>query len=248
MTTIAQDRPIDLGIHIEADEASIEAVWTVPLRPRGTILVINGAGNSRLSCRNREVSRNLQDAGFATLVVDLLAREEEREDALTGSLRMDIDFLAQRINAATRWIRAETEMAHFPVGYMASGAASAAALVAASRNPLDIAAIVSHGGRADLAGIRLHKVDSPTLLIVGGADPQGFEFNRWALRRLNCEKRIVVIPKATHRFGEPGALHAATRIAREWFERFMKRPHQLATRRSIFVMNFSERNSGRASM
>jgi putative phosphoribosyl transferase len=139
-------------------------------------------------------------------------------------------------------------MAPFPVGYMASGAASAAALVAASRNPLDIAAIVSYGGRADLAGIRLHKVDSPTLLIVGGADLQGFEFNRWALRRLNCEKRIVVTPGASHRFDEPGTFQAATRTAREWFERFMKRPSQFTTRRSIFLMNFSERNSGRASM
>ena len=243
MTTIAHDRPIDLAVSIEAGDTAIEADWTIPLRPRGTILVVNGAGNSRSCRRNRETAKDLHDEGFATLIVDLLTHEEEQEDALTGSLRLDVDLLARRITTATRWVRNEPDFAYLPIGYLASGVASAGALVAASRNSADVAAVVSRSGRVDLAGINLHKVEAPTLLIVGGADPQTFELNRWALRRLNCEKRITTIPRATHQFAEAGTLTGATRMAIDWFERFMERPRQLTTRRSMFAINFSERRT-----
>lgn len=244
MTSIAHDRPIDLAVGIESMGMSIEGDWTVPLRPRGAVLILNGAGNSRFGRRNRQVARALYDDGFATLLLDLLSQDEEREDGLTGALRLDVDLLAGRVASATHWVMEETEVGHLPIGYLASGVASAAALVAASRSPGDVNAIVSHGGRPDLAGIRLHKVEAPTLLVVGAADTRGIELNRWTLRRLNCEKGMVTVPNATHRLDEPGALDAMGRLAGSWFKHTMKPLPPLGAKRSILSIDLTERPLG----
>lgn len=243
MTGIAYDRPIDLGVNIDAVDALIEGDWAVPLHARGVILIISGAGCSRLARRNRQLGHRLYDEGFATLLVDLLSPEEEREDSLTGSLRLDIGFLADRIGSATRWVKSSSDAAHLPVGYLASGAASASALVAASRRPEDVEAIVSRGGRPDLAGVWLHKVVTPTLLLTGALDIPGIELNRWTLRRLNCEKRLITIPGATSLLDEPPAIEATCRHAADWFKHTMAPFHPMGMRRSIFSINFSERNA-----
>ena len=203
----------------------------------------NGAGCSRFARGNRDVARRLYDDGFATLLVDLLNRDEEMEDALTGALRLDVDLLARRMIAATEWVKEETEVAHLPVGHLASGVASAAALVADMHSPGQIEAIVSRGGRPDLAGIRLYKVAPPVLFITGSADLRNLELNRWALRRLNCEKSLVIVPGATIRFEERGAFTAMTELAASWFKRVMKLPRPVATR-SIFSMSWTERKLG----
>lgn len=243
MTAISHDRPIDQPVVITSGSASIEGDWTVPLRPRGTVIIANSAGCSRFARGNRDVARHLYDDGFATLLVDLLSHDEEREDALTGALRLDVDMLAGRLVAATEWVKEETEVAHLPVGYLASGVASAAALVADTQSPGQVDAIVSRGGRPDLAGIRLHKVAPPVLLIAGAADLQNLELNRWALRRLNCEKHLVSVPKATIRFEEPGTFAAMTDHAASWFKRVMKLPRPVDTR-SIFSMSWTEKKLG----
>ncbi len=243
MTAISHGRPIDQSVAITSGSASIECDWTVPLRPRGTVIITNGAGCSRFARRNRDVARHLYDEGFATLLADLLSYEEEREDALTGALRLDIDLLSERLSAATEWVKEETEVAHLPVGYLASGVATAAALVADVHSPGQVDAIVSRGGRPDLAGIRLYKVAPPVLLIAGSADVPNLELNRWALRRLNCDKSLVAIPIATSRFEEPGTFAAMTDLASSWFKRVMKLPLPVSTR-SMFSMSWTERKLG----
>lgn len=243
MTAIAHDRPIDQSVVITSGSSSIEGDWTVPLHPRGTVIITNGAGCSRFARRNRDVARRLYDDGFATLLVDLLSHDEEQEDALTGALRLDVNMLAERIMAATEWVKDETEVAHLPVGHLASGVAAAAALVADTRLPGLVEAIVSRGGRPDLAGIRLYKVAPPVLLIAGSADVQNLELNRWALRRLNCEKSLVTVPNATSRFEEPGTFAAMTGLATSWFKRVMKLPRPAAVG-SIFSMSWTERKLG----
>ncbi|MGK2961483.1 MAG: dienelactone hydrolase family protein [Gemmatimonadaceae bacterium] len=243
MTAISHDRPIDQSVEIAAGSTSIDGDWTVPLRPRGTVIITNGAGCSRFARRNRDVARRLYDDGFATLLVDLLSHDEEQEDALTGALRLDVDMLAERITAATEWVKDETEVAHLPVGHLASGVASAAALVADVQSPGQIDAIASRGGRPDLASIRLYKVAPPVLLIAGSADSQNLELNRWALRRLNCEKSLVTVPNATSRFEEPGTFAAMTDLAASWFKRVMKLPRPAANL-SIFSMSWTERKLG----
>lgn len=243
MTGIAHDRPIDRSVSVESAGASVEADWTVPLHPRGVILVLSGAGCSRFSRRNRQVAHALYDDGFATLLIDLLNNDEEREDELTAALRLDVDMLAERVTAATRWVKADVDVGHLPIGYVASGVASAAALVAAARFPDDVSAIVSRGGRPDLAGVRLHKVVTPTLLIAGALDIPGIEINRWTLRRLNCEKRLLTIPNAGHRLEEPAAIDATARHAAAWFKHAMP-IHPEGFRRSIFSINWTERHGG----
>lgn len=222
MTAVAEDRPIDLTVVIDADGKHIEADWTMPLHPRGVVLILAGAGCSRFSRRLREAAHGLYDDDFATLIVDLLTPDEEAEDELTGALRLDVDFMAGRIAAATRWVRGETSQHGLPVGYLASGVAAAGALVCAARNPGDVDAIVSRGGRPDLAGVRLHKVETPVLLIAGGADTRGVELNKWALRRLDCRKQLEVVPDATQFLDEAAGFQQACRLGNSWFRKEMR--------------------------
>ncbi len=182
---------------------------------RGLIFFAHGSGSGRRSPRNRFVAASLNDAGFATLLLDLLTPDEERVDNRSGELRFDIGLLAGRMVDATAWARGQTELKALRIGYFGASTGAAAALVAASQRK-DVAAIVSRGGRPDLADSALDSVTAPVLLIVGSRDPVVLNLNRAAASRLaSCE--LAVVPGATHLFEEPGALEAVTALAQQWF-------------------------------
>jgi putative phosphoribosyl transferase len=191
-----------------------------PPNARGIVLFAHGSGSSRRSPRNRQVAGVLQDAGFATLLMDLLSAQEERSEAATGHLRFDIPFLARRLMAATDWVRGSSGTGSLPIGYFGASTGAAAALVAAAERPDDVAAVVSRGGRPDLAGPSLPHVRAATLLIVGGRDEAVIGMNEEALKALRCTKRLQIVPRATHLFEEAGALEDVARLAREWFEAY----------------------------
>jgi dienelactone hydrolase len=184
-------------------------------------LFAHGSGSSRHSPRNRSVAGELQRAGFATVLADLLTAEEERFDARTGRLRFDISLLATRVIALTDWVARYDETARLPVGLFGASTGVAAALVAAAERPGIVAAVVSRGGRPDLAGDYLGRVRQPTLLIVGECDGIVIELNREAMKQLAGESRLEIVPGATHLFEEPGALEYVAHLAREWFQRHL---------------------------
>jgi putative phosphoribosyl transferase len=204
-------------VHIPADHVKLEGNLVVPEAATGVILFAHGSGSSRHSPRNRYVAEVLQDAGFATLLMDLLTLDEEAVDARTAHLRFDIDLLARRLIAATDWLMQEASTRSLPIGYFGASTGAAAALVAAAERPEPVKAIVSRGGRPDLAGDALRRVKAPVLLIVGGDDVPVIALNQRALELLNVEKKLEIIPHAGHLFEEPGALAAVARLARQWF-------------------------------
>ena len=239
MTATALDRAIDLPVVIDSPDAEIEGDWSVPLHPKGTVLIVNCTDSGRFSRRNRQLAHNLYDDGFAILILDLLTHAEEVENNLTGAVQIDVGLFADRITAAAKWVQAQHNVGHLPVGVIASGAASAGALIAASKSPDTFQAIVSKNGRPDLAGIRLHKVMTPCLMIVGESDKRCSELNRWALRRLDCEKNMVTVPGSGHFFEEPGAIDTVAQLAATWFARYMK--VRLPRGRSIFSLSWTEK-------
>lgn len=242
MTTVAHERPIDLTVTVRVPGAEIEGDWSVPPTCRGTIIFANGTGTSRLCRRNRDLAHKLYDAGFATLLLDLLSQAEENENALTGALRLDVPLFTERLLAAIHWMKEDSGEGDLPLGILASGPASAAALSAAARENDLVKAIVSRGGRPDLAGIDLHRVLVPTLLIVGNADPGLYELNRWALRRLNGEKHLVVIPGESQAFEEKKALDHMCRVAIEWFNTHMQPGTPLRAGQSAFDVAWTLNN------
>jgi dienelactone hydrolase len=185
----------------------------------GIVIFAHGSGSGRHSPRNRMVAQELRDAGFGTLLFDLLTADEERIDDVTAQLRFDIEFLARRLVSVTDWL-ASTHAKTLPLGYFGASTGAAAALVAAADCQHPIAAVVSRGGRPDLAWRALPAVTSPTLLLVGGLDGEVIELNRRALAQLTCEKRLVIIEGATHLFPEPGALAQVCEQARQWFAEY----------------------------
>jgi dienelactone hydrolase len=191
---------------------------------RAIVLFAHGSGSSRRSPRNRYVARALQEAGLATLLMDLLTLDEEARDVRTGRLRFDIGLLAERLVSATDWLRADPETRALKIGYFGASTGAGAALVAATARPDVVGAIVSRGGRPDLAGPALARVQAPTLLIVGGYDYPVIKLNREALQHLRSEARLDVVPGAGHLFEEPGTLEAVARLAREWFRRHLLGP------------------------
>jgi putative phosphoribosyl transferase len=190
---------------------------TIPDGARGIVLFAHGSGSSRLSRRNQFVARQLNEGGLATLLFDLLTPAEEQEDALRGHLRFDIGLLAGRLIAATDEIRGHSDTRRLRVGYFGASVGAAAALVAAAQRAEVVSAVVSRGGRPDLAGETLTQVRAPTLLIVGGADHPVMEINGAAFEQLRTEKRLEIIAGATHLFEEEGALEEVARLARDWF-------------------------------
>jgi dienelactone hydrolase len=204
-------------IQIASGGVQLEGTLDIPTHPRGLVLFAHGSGSSRLSPRNRHVAQALRDAGLGTLLFDLLTEDEERIDEETGELRFDIAFLAERLRMATRWADQNDRTAPMRIGYFGSSTGAAAALVAAADEDVDIGAVVSRGGRPDLAGDVLDRVRAPTLLIVGGADEPVITMNRDAYARLHCERRLEIVPGATHLFHEPGALDAVAQLAARWF-------------------------------
>lgn len=178
-----------------------------------------------MSPRNQFVARILREAELGTFLLDLLTEHEEQIDQETAELRFDIGLLADRLRTATTWAREQPSLASVPLGYFGASTGAAAALVAAATSPSRVAAIVSRGGRPDLAGPHLRAVHVPTLLIVGGADTEVIVLNRRAMRQLAAPHELVIVPGATHLFEEPGALEEVARLAREWFLRYFIREH-----------------------
>jgi putative phosphoribosyl transferase len=222
MNSAAQSKIEEQSVHVAAGSVTLEGNLSLPEGTGGIILFAHGSGSSRHSPRNRHVARMLNDAKLATLLVDLLTTDEEAIDMRTAHLRFDIGLLARRLVAVTDWLTQQPETHELRIGYFGASTGAAAALLAAAERPEAVGAVVSRGGRPDLAGPTLAQVRAPTLLIVGGNDFQVIELNREAFARLNCEKQLVIVPGATHLFEEPGALDAVARLAREWFERHLK--------------------------
>jgi dienelactone hydrolase len=210
-------------VRVTTGSVTLEGNLTLPEEARGIVLFAHGSGSSRLSPRNRYVARILNEAKLATLLVDLLTPEEEAVDVRTGHLRFDIGLLAERLVGATDWLVQHPDTGRLRIGYFGASIGAAAALVAAAVRPDVVGAVVSRGGRPDLAGRALAQVRAPTLLIVGGHDVEVLELNRAALAQLRAEKELVIVPGATHLFEEPGALDQVARLARDWFERHLKR-------------------------
>ena len=192
----------------------------VPAEARGIVIFAHGSGSGRLSPRNQHVAARLRRAQFATLLLDLLTPEEERDRANV----FDVGLLAERLGDATRWSHAGAETAALSVGYFGASTGAAAALMAAVRRENAACAVVSRGGRADLAGPALPHVEAPTLLIVGSLDTPVIPLNQQALEQLRCEKELAIVPGAGHLFEEPGTLDEVVRLASAWFERFLSPP------------------------
>ncbi len=211
------------AITIEAGATQLEGILRIPRAPRGLVLFVHGSGSSRLSPRNTEVAQRLSAHGLATLLFDLLTAREEEIDAMTAQLRFDIPFLTERLVAATDWALRQADLKDLSIGYFGASTGAAAALAAAARMP-QVRAVVSRGGRPDLAGAALVAVRAPTLLIVGGHDSHVLALNHAALAQLGCEAELEVVPGATHLFAEPGALERVAALATGWFERHLRAP------------------------
>jgi dienelactone hydrolase len=204
-------------VQIQAGRAVLPGDLTIPENAVVLILFAHGSGSSRNSPRNQFVARTLHDAGPATVLFDLLTPEEEATDTRTREHRFNIGLLADRLVHATRWAKQQEQTRDLQVGYFGSSTGGAAALVAAAGLPQDVDAVVSRGGRPDLAGDALPKVQAPTLLIVGGNDDIVIELNEMARDQMRCAVKLEVVPGATHLFEEPGALEKVAKLASDWF-------------------------------
>jgi len=214
---------VDRHVEVPSRAGALKGILTVPPNPIGVVIFAHGSGSSRFSPRNSFVARVLQQGGVATLLMDLLTEEEAGD----RSRVFDIDLLTERLLEATRWVERQPWSRDLPIGYFGASTGAAAALKAAAREGSRIAAVVSRGGRPDLAADVLPRVKSPTLLIVGGDDHPVLELNRRAFRLLGGEAELSVVPGASHLFEEPGALEEVARLAREWFRRHLGRKRAL---------------------
>ncbi len=215
-------------VAVGAGPVTLEGILHIPEHAEGIVLFAHGSGSSRFSPRNRYVAGVLQEKHLATLLFDLLTAEEGAIDEITRAQRFDIRLLANRLVGATRWVQRYSDTHGLPIGYFGASTGAAAALVAAAEMPEAVAAVVSRGGRPDLAGEALAGVRAPTLLIVGGNDVPVIEMNRDALERIACrESKLVIVPGATHLFEEPGTLEEVSRLAAEWLiEHFAPSPQK----------------------
>jgi putative phosphoribosyl transferase len=202
---------------VPVDSLRLEGILSVPTAARGVILFAHGSGSSRHSPRNRYVADILNESGLATLLIDLLTDDEQQVDLQTAHLRFDIGLLARRLEKITEWLAEHPEVRGLSLGYFGASTGAGAALVAAAEIPEFVRAVVSRGGRPDLAGPSLAAVEAPTLLIVGGADTPVIDLNRRAMAHMHCDKELRIVPGATHLFQEPGALEKVAALARDWF-------------------------------
>lgn len=204
-------------IQIPIQDVLLSGIFKAQEHAKGLVIFAHGSGSSRLSPRNNAVADILNKAGFATLLFDLLTEEEDQ----IYENRFNIELLAQRLNIVTKWVRDQKELGVFEsIGYFGASTGAAAALIAAANDP-SIKAVVSRGGRPDLAGDSLPKVKAPTLLIVGGDDTEVISLNKEADRQLTCERKVHIVPGATHLFEEPGTLEEVSKVAAEWFEKYI---------------------------
>ena len=208
-------------VRVRAGRVTLEGDLQVPGGAVGVVLFAHGSGSSRHSTRNRYVAAQLQAAGLATLLIDLLTLEEEAVDQHTAHLRFDIPLLAERLVAATRWLGEDPSTRSLRVGYFGASTGAAAALVAAATSPERVGAVVSRGGRPDLAGEALPRVMAPALFIVGGRDVAVLDLNRLAMARMTAVTRLEIVPGATHLFEEAGTLETVAHLARDWFLRYL---------------------------
>jgi putative phosphoribosyl transferase len=213
---------VEQSLHIPADDVALDADLVVPAPAAGVVVFAHGSGSSRHSPRNRYVAGELQSAGLATVLADLLTPAEEQLDARTGQLRFDIAMLALRVTALTDWLTGHDPTAGLPVGLFGASTGAAAALVAAAERPASVAAVVSRGGRPDLAAEYLRSVSQPTLLIVGELETVVIELNRTAMQQLGGQTRLEIVPGASHLFEESGTLEQVARLARHWFTHYLK--------------------------
>jgi putative phosphoribosyl transferase len=209
-------------VQIKAGSVLLAGELSVPENAIGVVLFAHGSGSSRHSRRNQYVARVIRDSGVGTLLFDLLTRQEEEIDNYTREFRFDINLLARRLVAATKWLSGETETSHLRPGYFGASTGGAAALVAAAELGEKIGAVVSRGGRPDLAGPALGHVKAPTLLLVGGLDGPVIRMNEEAYAQLRCDKELKIIPGATHLFEEPGKLEEVARLAATWFLKYLQ--------------------------
>ena len=211
--------PYTAVVQVRVGGTFIEGDLVVPQRAAGLVVFAHGSGSSRFSVRNRMVAEALQRGGFATLLLDLLTRSEETVDMRTGEFRFDIDRLGHRVTAALDWAAGEPHLSGLPIACFGASTGAAAALVAAAERPDRVTAVISRGGRPDLAGDALPQVQAPTLLIVGGDDQPVIELNRTAAARMRAPVRLEIVPGATHLFEEPGTLEQVSQLALQWCRR-----------------------------
>lgn len=216
------DEPLERPVEIETEDATLHGDFAAPTGALGVVLFAHGSGSGRHSPRNRFVARGLQRAGFATLLIDLLTEDEERIDDVTHDLRFDVAWLAGRLTGAMTWLADDDETGSLPLGLFGASTGAAAALIAAARQPEAVAAVVSRGGRPDLAGGLLAAVRAPTLLIVGGNDTKVIELNEQAQRALTAPNRLAIVPGAGHLFEEPGTLESVVDLASGWFAEHLR--------------------------
>lgn len=207
---------VDDVVRIESGHAVLDADLRVPSRAAGLVIFAHGSGSGRFSPRNRAVAGVLETGGFATLLADLLTREEEAVDQYTRQHRFDIGLLGRRVVDAVDWAQAQPELRALPIATFGASTGAAAALIAAAERPQLVRAVISRGGRPDLAEEALERVQAPTLLIVGGDDEVVIELNREAMRHLRCPVKLEIVPGATHLFEEPGTLEEVARLAAGW--------------------------------
>src|SRR5687768_17279896 len=211
------------SVEIPDGRARLNADLRMPEHPFALVIFAHGSGSSRLSARNRQVAEALDDAGLATLLLDLLTREEDSVDQFTREYRFDIPRLGRRVVAAADWAVEQAELRGLPIGYFGASTGAAAALIAAAERPARSKAVVSRGGRPDLADTALPRVQAPTLMIVGGDDEPVIELNEQAMRRMRAPTELTIVPGATHLFEEPGTLEQVERLAIEWFRKNLRR-------------------------
>jgi putative phosphoribosyl transferase len=212
-TAAASERSVEIA----AGPVALAGDLTIPSGPAGIVVFAHGSGSGRRSPRNRAVAEELHHAGLGTLLIDLLTTDEDAEDRETGRWRFDVALLGERVVAAVDWLGADEALGRLPVGCFGASTGAAAALLAAAERPDRVAAVVSRGGRPDLAGDALSRVMAPTLLIVGGDDAHVIELNRQAAGRLPDEPQLEIVPGAGHLFEEPGALERVAALTRDWF-------------------------------
>jgi dienelactone hydrolase len=231
--SIAASAPETLAVRVAADHSWLDGELRLPALVTGLVIFAHGSGSSRFSRRNQHVARCLEQRGLATLLIDLLTREEEQIDARTAEYRFDLQLLASRLVAVVDWARGRQETAHLAIGLFGASTGGGAALIAAAARPHEIAAVVSRGGRPDLAREALGRATAPTLLIVGGQDRAVLDLNRSAMTRMAAPVQLAVVTGATHLFEEPGALDAVADLASDWFvQHFTPGSHVISSRRS----------------
>jgi putative phosphoribosyl transferase len=210
-------------VAISATGGTIEGNLVIPVGAKGIVLFAHGSGSSRFSPRNQYVAKVLNSVGIGTLLIDLLTKEEEKIDAATGEFRFDIGLLSQRLEVATQWLKKNPPTKSMPIGYFGSSTGAAAALITATKFSDDVRTIVSRGGRPDLAMDYLQKVKIPTLFIVGGKDTVVIDLNKKAMEQVSAEKKLEIVPGATHLFEEPRKLEEVARLSAEWFSACLTR-------------------------